>query len=129
MKDKQAGWRVKLKKWRQKLDNKYRLAVLNEDTFQEVGSFRLSRGRIYVIACSILVLLLALAMLLVMYTPIRYYMPGYGNLQQRQEYIRLNMRADSLEHLLELRERYYGDLQQVLNGGIQPPPRDTALLK
>ncbi|HVB02322.1 MAG TPA: hypothetical protein VNE41_01255 [Chitinophagaceae bacterium] len=115
--------------WISKLKNKYRLVILNEETYEEVTSFKLSRMGVYVTLCTLFVMLVAITVGVVVFTPLKYYIPGYGNMKQRKEYIRLNLQVDSLENIMSSRDRYMKDLHRVLSGSFNPAVLDTAQLK
>lgn len=100
----------------EKLSHKYRLVIMNEDTYEEVTSFKLSRMSVYIAFSTLFVLLVAITVATVVFTPLRYYIPGYGDLKQRKEFIHLKMRADSLEHAVMLRDKYLDNIKQVING-------------
>jgi hypothetical protein len=100
----------------EKFSHKYRLVIMNEDTYEEVTSFKLSRMSVYIAFSTLFVLLVAITVATVVFTPLRYYIPGYGDLKQRKEFIHLKMRADSLEHAVMLRDRYLDNIKQVING-------------
>jgi hypothetical protein len=112
-----------------RLRNNYRLVVMNEDTYEEVVKFKLTRLSVYIAMSSLFVILVALTASLIIFTPLKYYLPGvgYGNVKQIKEYRRLKLRADSMEQALHQQDRYYQDLQKVLNGKIGK--RDTTNLK
>jgi hypothetical protein len=112
-----------------RLRNNYRLVVMNEDTYEEVVKFKLTRLSVYIAMSSLFVILVALTASLIIFTPLKYYLPGvgYGNVKQIKEYRRLKLRADSMEQALQQQDRYYQDLQKVLNGKIGK--RDTTNLK
>lgn len=112
----------------EKLNNRYRLVVLNEETFDEVFSFKLTRTGIYILLSTLFVLLTILTVGIMVFTPLKYYIPGYGDIRQRQEYIRLNMKVDSLENVIDAREHYWSDLKRTLNGDLNRP-LDTARMK
>lgn len=112
-----------------KLKNKYRLVLLNEETFEEVSSFRLSRMSVYVAVSSAMVIFGFVIFIVLAFTPLKYYIPGYGSLKQRQEYIKLNMQVDSLEHVLIQREKYLGDVKKVLRGEDFDEQLDTTQLR
>lgn len=111
-----------------KLNNRYRLVLLNDDTFEEVTSFRLTRKGVYTVLCTVVVVMIVLALAIVSFTPLKYYVPGYGNLKARQEYLQLNVKVDSLENLLNVREKYLQDLKKTL-GGDMDRQLDTTRLK
>jgi type IV secretory pathway component VirB8 len=112
-----------------KLKNRYRLVILNEETFEEVTSFKLSRLSVYVALSTLFVVLVAITAAIVMFTPLKYYIPGYGDLKQRQEFIQLNMKVDSLQTVMKDREQYWQNVQQVLLGDFNPDKLDTTSLK
>ncbi len=115
--------------WNGVFDNKYRLVILNEETFEEVSSFKLSRMSVYIALCTIFVLLVTLTVGIVVFTPMKYYIPGYGNMKQRQEIVRLNMKIDSLDRMMEAKGKYLQDIRQVLSGNFTRSKLDTVQLK
>jgi len=112
-----------------RLRNRYRLVVMNEDTYEEVVKFRLSRLSVYIFMSSVFVLFTVFTVALIVFTPIKYYLPGvgYGNARQVREYRLLKIRTDSLEAALQYRQRYLDDLQKVLAG--EPVKLDTNVLE
>jgi hypothetical protein len=109
-----------------RLNHKYRLVIMNDDTYEEVTAFRLSRMSVYVALSTLFVLLVAITVATVVFTPLRYYIPGYGDLRQRKEVMQLRMRADSLERAISTRDQYLDNLKNVIGGNIK---LDTNLLK
>ena len=112
-----------------RLQNRYRLVVMNEDTYEEVVKFKLSRLSVYIFLSTVFVVLVGLIIALLVFTPLKYYLPGtgYGNVKQMREYKMLTMRADSIEKDLQFKEKYYNDLHKVLKGNI--PALDTNKLE
>jgi hypothetical protein len=111
-----------------RLRNRYRLVVMNEDTYEEVVKFKLSRLSVYVALSTLFVVLVGLTVALIVFTPLKYYLPGvgYGNVKQIREYKMLKIRTDSMEEALKYRQRYFDDLQKVLQGNV--PKLDTSTL-
>jgi hypothetical protein len=110
------------------LRNRYRLVVMNEDTYEEVVKFRLSRVSVYVALSMLFVLLVGLTVALIVFTPLKYYLPGvgYGDAKQVKEFKILKIRTDSLENALQLNQRQLDDIKKVLTGKV--PQLDTAQL-
>ncbi len=108
-----------------RLQNRYRLVVMNEDTYEEVVKFKLSRLSVYIFLSTVFVVLVGLIIALLVFTPLKYYLPGigYGNAKQMREYKDLTMRTDSIEKDLRFKEKYYDDLHKVLKGNL--PVLDT----
>jgi hypothetical protein len=111
-----------------RLRNRYRLVVMNEDTYEEVVKFKLNRLSVYIALSTLFVLLVGLTVALIVFTPLKYYLPGvgYGNAKQVREYRALKMRTDSIEQALQYKQQYFNDLQKVLEGNV--PKRDTTKL-
>lgn len=109
-----------------RLNHKYRLVIMNDDTYEEVTAFRLSRMSVYIALSTLFVLLVAITVATVVFTPLRYYIPGYGDLKQRKEFLQLRMRADSLERSITTRDQYLDNLKNVIGGNIK---LDTNMLK
>ncbi len=101
-----------------RLRNRYRLVVMNEDTYEEVVKFRLSRLSVYIMLSSIFVILTVFTVALIVFTPIKYYLPGvgYGNAQEVRAYRSLKIRTDSIENALAYKQKYLDDLKKVLQG-------------
>jgi hypothetical protein len=111
-----------------RLRNRYRLVVMNEDTYEEVVKFKLTRLSVYIALSTLFVLLIGLTVTLIVFTPLKYYLPGvgYGNAKQIKEYRMLKIRTDSIEQALEYKQKYLNDLTKVLQGNV--PKRDTTQL-
>ena len=90
-----------------RLRNRYRLVVMNEDTYEEVVKFRLSRLSVYIALSTLFVVLVGLTIALIVFTPLKYYLPGvgYGNAKQVKEYKTLKMRTDSMEDALKYKQQ------------------------
>lgn len=112
-----------------RVGNKYRLVIMNDNTYEEVTSFKLSRMSVYVALSTLFVLLVTITVATVVFTPLRYYIPGYGDLKQRREFIRLKMRTDSLETAINARDKYLDDIKQVIGGDFSTSKLDTTILK
>lgn len=102
------------------LRNRYRLVVMNEDTYEEVVKFKLSRMSVYIALSTLFVLLVGLTLALIVFTPLKYYLPGvgYGNAKQIKEYRVLKLRTDSIEQSLLFEQKYIDDLQKILKGTV-----------
>ncbi len=100
----------------QRLRNRYRLVIMNDDTYEEVIKFRLSRISVYVTLCTLFVVLVGLTVALLVFTPLRYYIPGYGSGSDRKDMMQLKMQVDSLEQQMMYRDKYLENIQNVLKG-------------
>lgn len=112
-----------------RIGNRYRLVIMNDNTYEEVTSFKLSRMSVYIALSTLFVLLVTITVATVVFTPLRYYIPGYGDLKQRREFIRLKMRTDSLESAINARDKYLENIKQVINGDFSSSKLDTTTIK
>lgn len=103
-----------------RLQNQYRLIVMNEDTFEEVVKFKLSRLSVYIFMSTVFVLMIVLTTSLIVFTPLKYYLPGagFGSAKQMREYRNLKIRTDSMEMTLQYQQRYLENIQKVLKGTV-----------
>ncbi len=107
--------------------NRYRLVIMNDDTYEEVTTFRLSRLSVYVVLSSVFVIMVAFIGALLVFTPLKYYIPGYGTRQSRSELQLLKIRTDSLENAVKQKEKYLMDVKSVLAG--EETLRDTTAIQ
>jgi hypothetical protein len=110
-----------------RLRNRYRLVVMNDDTYEEVVTFKLSRFSVYVMLSSIFVILVSVTVALIVFTPLKQYLPGYGSQSARKELQLLKYRTDSLELSVRQKDLYMENLKKVLTGNISTN-YDTTLL-
>lgn len=112
-----------------KLRSNYRLVIMNEDNFEEVIKFKLTRTSVYIMLSSIFILMIALTAALIVFTPLKYYLPnsGYGDAKQIQEYRQLKIRTDSMELALKQQNEYMMNIKNVLEG--KTPRLDNTTLK
>ena len=101
-----------------RLRNRYRLVVMNDDTYEEVVTFKLSRLSVYILLSSIFVVLVGLTVALIVFTPLKYYIPGNDEVKIGREYRQLKYRTDALEQQVALQARYIADMKKVLKGDI-----------
>ena len=101
-----------------RLRNRYRLVVMNDDTYEEVVTFKLSRLSVYIGLSTIFVLLVGLTVALIVFTPLRLYIPGYGDFNATKELRDLKMKTDSLEQAVMYKDQYLDDIRNVLQGNV-----------
>ncbi len=111
-----------------RLQNRYRLVVMNDDTYEEVVTFKLSRLSVYIAMSTLFVILISCTVALLVFTPLKYYIPGYGNRQSRTELQVLKIRTDSLEQAIKYKDQYLDGVKKVLSGGVTDQ-RDTVAIK
>ena len=111
-----------------RLRNRYRLVVMNDDTYEEVVTFKLSRLSVYIGLSTIFVVLIGLTVALIIFTPLKYYIPGYDDMRVTREYKQMKYRVDSLNTVVGNHELYIDNLKKRLNGDVTPA-LDTSELK
>ncbi|GAO43284.1 hypothetical protein [Flavihumibacter petaseus] len=99
-----------------RLRNRYRLVVMNDDSYEEVVTFKLSRLSVYIGLSTIFVVLTSLTVALIVFTPLKLYIPGYGSVSATRELRQLKMRTDSLEQAMEFKDKYLQSIKSVLQG-------------
>jgi len=106
----------------------YRLVVTNDDTYDEVIAFRLSRKSVYIGLSIAFMFLVGLTIALIAFTPLKYYIPGYGTKESRSALELLKIRTDSLEQAVHFKEQYIEGIKKVLSEG-NPKQLDTIPLQ
>jgi hypothetical protein len=110
-----------------RLQNRYRLVVMNDDTYEEVVTFKLSRLSVYIVLSTIFVLVTGLTVALIVFTPLRMYIPGYGDVNATRELRELKIRTDSLETVMHQRDQYFDNVRNVLQGNLSVKLDTTSL--
>lgn len=111
-----------------RLRNRYRLVVMNDDTYEEVVTFKLSRLSVYIVLSTIFVLLVGLTVALIVFTPLKYYIPGANtDYKAAAELRELKYRVDGLEKQNLQNVQYIEGLKKALGGG-EPAKLDTVKL-
>lgn len=109
----------KSKEIRRKLLHKYRLVILNESTFEEKISFKLSRLNVFVTGSLCIIGLIGVTTLLIAFTPLREYIPGYSSTKLKRQATELTYKTDSLVRTLDYTNRYLDNIRMVLRGDIE----------
>jgi len=103
-------------KLKTKLTKKFRLVVLNEDSFEERFSFKLTRLNVFVLSGVFSVLLIAMTVLLIAFTPIKEYIPGFSSTQLKRQAADLFYKVDSLKLQLTTLEKFTEAIRPILIG-------------
>lgn len=111
------------------LRKKYRIVILNDSTFGEKFSLRLTPWGIIISALAMTIVLTSAVISIVAFTPLREYIPGYGNIAERKEILKLATMADSLDKAIEARDIYWQSVSNALNEKLETktakPKKDT----
>ncbi|MGQ0829033.1 MAG: M23 family metallopeptidase [Bacteroidota bacterium] len=107
------------KKILKRLLHRYRLVVMNDDTFEENFSLRLTPLGLFILIGSVTIVMTMIVISLIAFTPLREYIPGYADVGVRRELITLAVRSDSLEKSLTSQLFFFENLTNVLQGNIK----------
>jgi len=99
-----------------KLHHKYRLVILNDDTMEERLSIRLTRFKVFVLAGTMVILLVVATIYLIAFTPLKEYIPGYADFNTRKVLRELSLRADTLEKQLRQKDLYIMNIRNITEG-------------
>lgn len=111
--------RLKRRKLHRKLFTKNRLVILNEETFEEIFSFKLNLMNVFVAATSGAILLISFTTVIIAFTPLREFIPGYSSSKLKKDATELALKSDSLTLVLQQNEAYLKSIQKVLTGELE----------
>lgn len=103
-----------------KLRFQYRVSVLNENTLEESWHVRLSRLSVLVYFSALVLITFVLLTILIIATPVKYYLPGYNEGGNRASIITESMLADSVMNEMKLQTGYMGLIRNILTGHMKP---------
>ena len=115
MKSKQTG----KKSFISKLLTKYRLVLLNDSTYEEKSSFKISRLNVFSILFALMFIIVLITSGILFFTPIREYIPGYSSTSLQKQANMLTYKTDSLRQIVFLNDQYINSLKQVLTGDLE----------
>jgi murein DD-endopeptidase MepM/ murein hydrolase activator NlpD len=112
----------KFQDWLERVKHPYRLVVMNNDTFEEVGSYKLTLLNIYIILSSIVMMVAIFVVLAIIFTPAKRFIPGYGDVSAQSEMKKIYESLDSIEYYANATDTYQESIQRVLTGNSQTAP-------
>jgi hypothetical protein len=111
--------RLKKQLLKKKLFTKNRLVILNEDTFEEIFSLKLTLMNVFVFASIGAILIIFVTTFIIAFTPLREYIPGYTSTKLKKDATELALKSDSLEFAIKKNEAYLESIKKVLNGNLE----------
>ena len=99
-----------------KLFNDYKVVVSSEDTFEEKFAFKASKINVFVLMLVYSVILISFTISVVFFTQLRELVPGYSSSDLLSRAIYLTQKTDSLERQIELNNKFYKSIEDVLTG-------------
>lgn len=103
----------------QRLKTTYRMVVMNHETFEEVRSFKLSLLNVYVFLSTLMVAVALLVASLIIFTPLKRYIPGFGDLKEYKEVLRLSQKVDDLEDEIKAHQTYTDNFKRMLTSDVE----------
>lgn len=98
---------------------KYKLTLTDENSLEEVGSVHFTKLNGILLIASIIIALFALASLMIAYTPLRNYLPGYMNSEIRTQVVNNALKVDSLIEVANRQSLYIMNIQDIFAGNIK----------
>ena len=98
---------------------KYKLTITNENTLEEIVGIHVSKLNGVSVLLSVVTVIFLIASLIIVFTPLRNYLPGYMNTEVREQVVRNALRADSLQGMLERQRMYIMNIQDIISGNIK----------
>lgn len=111
--------RFKRKAFFDKITTKNRLVILNDDTFEEIFSFKLNILNVFLLVSIGAIFLISITTYIIAFTTLREYIPGYSSSQLKQDAILLGMKSDSLDFALKKNDAYIESVKKVLTGDLE----------
>ena len=111
--------RLKRRKLKENLFNKRRLIILNEDTFEETFSLKLTLMNVFIVASLGAIIIIFVTTFIIAFTPLREFIPGYSSSKLKKEATELALKSDSLSKALKRNEAYIKSIQKVLTGELE----------
>lgn len=109
-------WKKLRKNWK----IKYHLILWNDNTQHQSFSLKLSPRNVFVVVTTSTILLIVLVAMLIAFTPLRVYVPGYTNPDEYKKYREVAKRVDTLETLLAQNQQYIDNFRRILNDEVMP---------
>ncbi|NHM06136.1 M23 family metallopeptidase [Flavobacterium sp. CYK-4] len=114
-----AEKRLKRQQLKKKLFTKNRLLILNEDSFEEIFSLRLTLMNVFVVATIGAVLIITTTTFIIAFTPLREFIPGYASDQLKRDATELALKSDSLNQAVKKNEAYIASIKKILTGDLE----------
>jgi hypothetical protein len=114
------------KKLIHKLKSRFRLVIINDGTFEEKFSYSLTPMNVFIGFSSFLVFFAVIIITLIVFTPVREFIPGYTDPKIKREVSRLIIQTDSLQRAIQEKDAYYGNILNIMSDNVET--RDTTRL-
>lgn len=106
-------------KWVDKLQHTYRLVIMRDESFEEVGSYRLTRLNIYLLVSTLVVATAFFVILFIVFTPVKQMIPGYGDVNLRDNAEQLAQKIQELEEQNKAHTTYISSVQRIFSANYE----------
>ena len=111
--------RIKKYFTKENLHTKNRLVILNEDSFEEIFSLKLTLMNVFVVATLGTIIIITGTTFIIAFTPLREFIPGYTSSKLKKDATELALKSDSLALAIKKNEKYLASIKDVLNGKLE----------
>ena len=98
---------------------KYKLTITNENTLEEVVGIHVSKLNGVSVLLSAVTVIFLITAVIIAFTPLKNYLPGYMNKEVREQVVTNALRADSLQWLMERQRMYIMNIQDIVGGSVK----------
>jgi len=105
--------------WKERLQHTYRLVIMNDETFEEMGSYKLTLLNFYILLSSIVVVVATVVILLIAFTPLKRYLPGYTPSDNYEEVVELSNQVRTLEKQLIAYDEYFQNIEKIIDEDVE----------
>lgn len=99
-----------------RLNAPYRVVFIDDESLVEVATFSLTKRRMYMLFSTLFVLTVIVTVMILLFTPLKYYIPGYGSNKNHIQVVKLRHQVDSLADITNAQQAYVADIRKVING-------------
>lgn len=100
------------------LYKEYKVVISNDKTFEERLSFKTTKAEVFLIGTIFTAALIVLTVVLIFFTQLKEYVPGYSSLELLKSSKELIFKTDSIEKMIALNSQYYNSIKKVLIGEL-----------
>lgn len=104
-----------IRKWFKGLKEKYHLSLLNKDSFTEIYSLQVSKGRFFIVVSSFVLIIFSITFLLIAYTPLKRLVPGFESVTMHKQFVSMQKRLIVMEEELGGKLEYAQHLDSIFN--------------
>lgn len=109
----------KRKKLIDKLKERYKLVILNDETFEEKASFNASLWYLIIGGAAFAILLIVLTIVTIKFTPLKEYVSGVTDASSKKDIVDAYAKVDSLQQQVNANKVYLKNLKNIIEGKVE----------